>query len=108
LWSDNYTHPIAPGQTMTVIVNMGDPGVVWNAVEGTHTVKAVVNGGNTIFESNTQNNSYSERMVITKPCDLIVTNIYLAPGDPIVGEPIKIKATIKKYRTRHKPGRSNP
>ena len=79
LWSDNYTHSIAPGQSVTLTVNMGDSGVVWNAIEGTLTVKAVVNAGNTIFESNTQNNSYGERMVVTKPCDLIVTNRYLAP-----------------------------
>ena len=95
IWSDSYTTSIKKGESVTVSATGGNTGSTWKGIEGIHDITAIVDDLNTIFEENEQNNTYTERMAVLPPCDLVVTKILLSPANPIIGEPVTISATIK-------------
>ncbi|MDP4176809.1 MAG: CARDB domain-containing protein, partial [Bacillota bacterium] len=95
VWVDNYSRSLEPGQSVTLRVNAGNTGTVWNAIAGNHIIKAVVNPQKLIYEGNYSNNAYTEKMVINKPCDLVVTNITLGSGNAVSSVPNTISATVK-------------
>jgi len=112
VWSDTHTESIAPGSWVTVTANGGSAGALWKALEGTHTVKATVDDVNRIAESNENNNSKTEQIVVkgaaSKPTptptttpapagkpDLVVTNISWKPANPAAGDAVTLQATIK-------------
>jgi hypothetical protein len=121
VWSDTYTRSIAPGAWVTVTANGGSAGATWDAVEGTHTVKATVDDVNRIAESNEANNVRTEQITASKNAsgstptatpttpapsgkpDLVVTGISWTPASPAPGDAVTLKATIKNQGTAPTP-----
>jgi len=124
VWSDNYVQSIAPGASVTVTSNGGTSSATWNAVEGTHTVKANVDDVNRIAESDETNNVRTEQITVSKTGstptptptptvtptpnpsgkpDLVVTEISWVPANPVAGDTITMKAVIKNQGTAATP-----
>ena len=110
VWSDTHTASIAPGAWVTVAASGGSAGATWEAVAGTHTVKAHVDDVNRIAEGDENNNVMTEQIAVTgattptptpttpvssgKP-DLVVTDISWDPANPAPGDAVTLSATIK-------------
>jgi subtilase family serine protease len=77
-----------------LIVNGGTNSAAWAALGGVHTISATVDDVNRIAESNEENNSYSESITVGNP-DLVVTGIQWTPEEPIAGEQVAFKVTVK-------------
>ncbi|WP_281767643.1 CARDB domain-containing protein [Methanoculleus bourgensis] len=110
VWSDTHTGSIAPGAWVTVTASGGSAGATWEAVAGTHTVKAHVDDVNRIAESDEANNVHTEQITVAKAAtptptpttpapsgkpDLVVTGISWDPASPAPGSSVTLKATIK-------------
>ena len=67
----------------------------WTAILGEYNVTAIVDEENLVIETDDSNNSYSERMLVEKKPDLIVTDISYLPEVPKVADEIVFRATIK-------------
>ncbi|WP_043581898.1 S8 family serine peptidase [Acetivibrio clariflavus] len=67
----------------------------WTALLGEHNITAVVDEENLVIESNELNNSYTEKIIVGKKPDLIVTDISYSPEVPKTGDEIIFRATIK-------------
>lgn len=99
LWSDTYTSSIPAGASVTLTVNGGTAGSVWNAVSGTHSILAWVDDVNRIpNEIDETNNQYTKNLTIGssdgRP-DLVVTDISWTPGNPGAGTAVTFSAVIK-------------
>jgi hypothetical protein len=58
VWSDNDTHALAPGESVTVTATGGINNIsVWTAKQGKHTLRAVVDDSGRLDESDRSNNS---------------------------------------------------
>ncbi len=64
IWADGYTSSIAPGSWVTVTANGGSAGATWEAVEGTHTITAQVDGIDQIAENDESNNAMRKEITI--------------------------------------------
>jgi hypothetical protein len=110
VWSDTHTGSIAPGAWVTVTASGGSAGATWEAVAGTHTVKAHVDDVNRIAESDEANNVHTEQITVAKAAtptptpttpapsgkpDLVVTGISWDPASPAPGSAVTLSATIK-------------
>ncbi len=62
VWSDTHTASIAPGAWVTVIANGSFASATWEAITGTHTVKAHVDDVNRIAESDENNNVMTKQI----------------------------------------------
>ena len=67
----------------------------WSAVLGEHELTAIADEGNIIIETDETNNIYSEKVIVEKKPDLIVTDISYLPEVPKIGDKVVFKATIK-------------
>ncbi len=67
MWSDTYTTPIKPGESVVLTANGGQVGKSWNASSiGSYTVTAYVDDVNRYKESNDNNNSYSKSFSVVE------------------------------------------
>ncbi len=94
VWSDTHTGSIAPGAWVTVTASGGSAGATWEAVAGTHTVKAHVDDVNRIAESDETNNVRTEQITVAK----------VIPTPTPTEEPSDVQ---KPYAAHTVPGRIN-
>ncbi len=93
--ADSHTASLAAGGTVLVTGTQA-----WTAVEGTHTIDAVVDVDNLIEESDESNNSRSKTLVVqSAPTaagpDLVVTGVTHSPSSPKAGDTVTFTATVK-------------
>jgi len=67
----------------------------WNAQDGDHSIKSVVDYGNRVTENNEENNEKTITFSGTLLSDLIVSNITWDPPTPSIGDLVKFKVLIK-------------
>ncbi|SDX62129.1 CARDB domain-containing protein [Paenibacillus sp. CF384] len=101
-WSDNYTSSIPAGSSVTVTATGGpNTKTTWTAVTGTQTVRAFVDDINRITESNDNNNTLDESILVSVPSkpDLVVTDVTWSPAAPAAGNAVTFSAVVKNQGT---------
>ncbi|MBP3964727.1 CARDB domain-containing protein [Paenibacillus lignilyticus] len=101
-WSDNYTSSIPAGSSVTVTATGGpNTKATWTAVAGTQTVRAFVDDINRITESNDNNNTLDESILVSVPSkpDLVVTDVTWSPAAPAAGNAVTFSAVVKNQGT---------
>ncbi|MFC5531408.1 CARDB domain-containing protein [Cohnella yongneupensis] len=101
-WSDNYTSSIAAGSSVTVTATGGpNAKATWTAAAGTQTVRAFVDDINRVTESNENNNTLDESIIVNVPSkpDLVVTDIAWLPAAPAAGNAVTFSAVVKNQGT---------
>jgi len=68
--------------------------IKWTAIQGSHTIKLVIDKANWILESDETNNEKSV-IISTLTPDLIIESVTWSPLDPYVGENVTFTATVK-------------
>ncbi len=82
-----YTGRIESGDT---ILNS----VTWQAVPGTHTIRATVDCDNNVFETDETNNEKAVTITTVAP-DLVIQDIAWSPINPQKGEEVDLTVTVK-------------
>ena len=77
--------------------NSTDVSTTWNASSGYHTITAIVDPANSIRESNETNNQNSVSVCVNKSRDFTVTNLAFNLTEPVIGDVVKINATIANF-----------
>ena len=67
----------------------------WSAKGGAHTIKAIIDAGNRIVESDENNNAKTVTFANAAPPDLIIQAITWSPANPPEGDKITFTVTIK-------------
>lgn len=86
------TVPLAAGSTF-----FGSSDAQWTAVEGTHQICAFVDDIDRFTESNENNNSRCTTVTVAPPPqpDVIISGLTLTPSQPIDGDTVTVRATIR-------------
>ena len=82
-----YVNSIEAGDTVT-------KATIWSATAGTHTIRAVIDCNNSVYETNESNNEMSA-VVSTPTPDLVIQSITWSPLVPTTGDDITFTLTIK-------------
>lgn len=82
-----YAGQINAGKTM---VNS----VTWQAVPGTHTIKAIGDANNNVAETNETNNEKTVTLSVSAP-DLIIQGVTWSPVSPLTGDEVSFTVTVK-------------
>jgi subtilase family serine protease len=85
--------PIGPGITTTCTFT-------WPAASGEHNIRAVVDPGNEIEESNDGNNDVTYAFSVLTP-DLFIESITWEPQEPEIREPVVFSVTVKNRGNRY-------
>ena len=105
-WSDTYRTAIAAGQSAVLTANAGTAASTWAGTAGPRTIRATVDDGNRIVESNEANNIKDAQLTIgtldSRP-DLIVTSVSWSPTTTTAGTGIRLNATVKNQGTSSTP-----
>ena len=82
-----YTGQIDAGKT---VVNS----VTWQAVPGTHTIKAIADANNNVAETNENNNEKTVTLSVSAP-DLIIQGVTWSRVSPLTGDEVSFTVTVK-------------
>ena len=105
IWSDTHYSGLEPGASVNLTTNGGDSGVAyWTAgAEGIHTVRAYIDDGNLIAESNENNNTLTKEIAVggTSAIGDVDSsgNLIISYGNTIEIRDVESDATVMIYNT---------
>lgn len=104
-WSDTYTESIAPGETVVLTANGGNPGTaVWNCGnDKSYNIMAWVDDVDRINETNNNNNTFTKTLtvsdeesdVLPEPCDLALMTVRATVNEISSRQPVRLLTMLK-------------
>jgi len=84
----------------SAVLNLSMQEMGW-ALNGTHNITVIVDPYDDIDEPEEENNINTTRITVTPSLDFAVTNISFEPREPLLGDIVRINATVKNFRVRN-------
>ncbi|MCW7073978.1 MAG: DUF3344 domain-containing protein, partial [Methanophagales archaeon] len=84
----------------SAVLNLSMQEMGW-ALNGTHNITAMVDPYDDIDEPDEENNVNTTRITVTPSLDFAVTDIYFEPREPLLGDIVRINATVKNFGIRN-------
>lgn len=104
-WSDTYTDSIAPGETVVLTANGGNPGTaVWNCgSDQSYNIMAWVDDVDRINETNNSNNIFTKMLTVSEeesdvpaePCDLALMTVRATVNEISSRQPVRLLTMLK-------------
>ncbi|RLB86436.1 MAG: hypothetical protein DRH10_10395, partial [Deltaproteobacteria bacterium] len=84
----------------SAVLNLSMQEMGW-ALNGTHNITAMVDPYDEIDEPDEENNINITSILVTPSLNFAVTNIYFEPREPLLGDIVRINATVKNFGVRN-------